>query len=164
MAKVGVDDLYLGTEKWDVQSSVAQFISDFEDTTVRGTVMSDAVYISKPKISAFMSEQTLKDLTGFTTGTLRESTLRGVVLLLGYDGTNLVVIARSANGRAARPSGSQFTNFNYKNTNNSLTDAQVTTLTNDFASTAGYAKLSGWAANDHPTFSFDRNLLLNLLQ
>lgn len=164
MATPGVDDLYYGTEVWDVQNSVNQFIAAFGDTTTRAAVLAQGAYSGKPEISVFLSEQTIKDLTQVTgNNTLRQG-VKGVVLLMGFDQTNLTIIARSADGKATRPAGAAFTNFNYKPANSHILDTDANTLMAAFATAnGGYAKLSGWAANQHPTFTFDCDILLALL-
>lgn len=163
MTKAGVDDLYFGTESWDTQNVFSNFTGDFGNTNTRAQVLAKSDYNNHPKISVFVSETTLKELTGFTTGTLRSTQLKGVVLLFGYDQTNLVLVARSANGRSAKPSGSPFTDFNYKSPNVSINDSEVDTLISNFTGQGGYTVLANWAANQHPTITFDSNVLLDLL-
>lgn len=161
---VGVDDLYYGTEKWDVQNSASQFISNFETLSTRTATLANAVYKTSPKISVFVSEQTILELTGGTRGTLRNS-VKGIVLLFGYDGSSLVLIARSANGRAARPADTSFINVNYKAPNVQITDSATDTLSTTFATSTGYAALAGLpnGTGTHPVFNFDCDILLQLL-
>ncbi len=164
MAKVGVDDLYFGTESWDVQGSATQFMANFDTLQTRNTALGKQEYSNNPKISVFVSEQTIKELTGSAGGTLRPN-VKGIVLLFGYDGSNsnLVLIARSANGRAARPADTSFTNINYKAPNTHLDDTAVVTLSDAFATPTGYEKLAGWPDSQHPVFAFDSDILLLLL-
>lgn len=159
---VGVDDLYYGTEKWDVQNTAAQFISNFETLNTRTATLAGAAYRTNPKISVFISEQTILDLTGGTRGTLRNS-VKGVVLLLGYDGNNLAPVVRSANGRAARPADISFTNVNFRPPNVQITDAATDTLSANLATAAGYAAIAALPNGAHPTFNFDCDILLQLL-
>lgn len=161
MAQAGVDELYVGTEEWDVANRFDDFIADFEDQSTRSDVLGSTDYSASPNISVFLSEETIKDLTG-ENGTLRTD-IKGVVLLFGLDtGGNLVLIARSANGRSARPAGTDFNNFNYANPDNLILDSEVDALTANFRQN-GYEVLQDWPQDDHPVIAFDNLTLVRLL-
>lgn len=179
MPQSGIDQLYFGNEAWNIpdnsQSTGFQtFLQDFKTPTTRNTILNSSVYddaAGKKNIVAFLSRESVKNLMGGAAGTTPRQDILGISILFGYDAANskIVLIARSANGRAARPSRSEFTNFNFlskspsdTNANPGLSDAETNAFTASFRSD-GYTYLTGLSSGTGVTVKFDNHVLARLL-
>ena len=175
---VGVDTLYAGTESWAIQDTATElqkYTNDFKSQNTRTNVLNRNDYSDglggKLNVTVFSSKDTIKALAKGNAGNTLRTNVLGVALLFGYDATaqRIVLIARSANSRAVRPFGSDFTNFNYKskeagdtNTNASLLDSEVDTLTAAFRN-QGYTHLTGLAEGATRSIAFDNQILARLI-
>jgi hypothetical protein len=175
MPQAGIDQLYFGTENWNIPTaSFTGYQAAFSTPTTRNPILDSAVYADgagKKSIVAFLSYTSAKQLAGSTLNKTLRSTIVGVSILFGFD-TNaekIVLIARSANGRAARPAGTEFTNFNFlskplneSNPNVGLLDTEVTDLVDDFK-TSGYTYLENLSSGVGVAVKFDNLVLARLL-
>ncbi len=178
MAKISIP--YSGNEIWAIPNNaqpneLQTYLQNFQSRATRAAALNQSDYSNgagaKKDVLVFFSRDTIKDLMGGVVGTTPRVGVVGICLRFGFDtvGSKVVLIAYSANGTTARPTGPEYANFNYlSNTvtaslpNPAVSDTEVDVFTANFRSN-GHTFLSNLAEGAAISVKFDKHIMARLL-